>query len=66
MMRSLMVLLDHDKVTTYAEIRRIAEVETAFSLNYGLVISLFPVACKKYSVSYGGVYLEARKDGLIV
>ncbi|WP_041952156.1 nucleotidyltransferase domain-containing protein [Spirosoma spitsbergense] len=62
----LMVLLNDDKVNTYAEIRRIAEVETAFLLKFGLVISPFPVAYKKYSVSYRGVYQEARKDGLIV
>ncbi|GAB3761157.1 nucleotidyltransferase domain-containing protein [Spirosoma pomorum] len=62
----LMVVLNDDKVNTYAEIRRIAELEATFLLNYGLVISPLPVSCKNYLMSFGPVYQEARREGVVL
>lgn len=62
----LMVVLADEVVNTYAEIRTITNVETELLLKYGLVISPLPVSRKKYKASYGGVYQEARKEGLTI
>ncbi len=62
----LMIVLNDDKVNTYAEIRKIIDVETDFLLRYGLTISPLPVSSTTYKASYGGVYQEARKEGLHV
>ena len=62
----LMVLLNDETVNTYAEIRNITAVETGFLLKYGFPISPLPVSYKKYAVSLGGVYQNARKEGLLV
>ena len=60
----LMVVLNDEEVNTYAEIRNIIPTETELLLRYSLAISPLPVSSKKYSVSQGGVYQEARKHGL--
>lgn len=60
----LMVVLADEIVNTYAEIRKIANIETELLLKYGLAISPLPVSRKKYKASYGGVYQEVRKEGL--
>lgn len=62
----LMIVLNDDKVNTYAEIRKIITIETEFLLKYGLTISPLPVSFIRYKASYGGVYQEARKEGLYV
>lgn len=62
----LMILLNDNQVDTYAEIRKIMIVETGFLLKYGLLISPLPISSEKYRVSIGGVYQEARKEGLSV
>ncbi|WP_461133811.1 nucleotidyltransferase domain-containing protein [Spirosoma lituiforme] len=62
----LMVVLTDEVVNTYAEIRKITDIETEFLLRYGFAISPLPVSRKKYKASYGGVYQEARKEGLTI
>lgn len=62
----LMILLTDEQVNTYAEIRKIIEIEAKLLFRYGLAISPLPVSSKKYTTSYGGVYQEARKEGLSV
>ncbi|GAB2591462.1 nucleotidyltransferase domain-containing protein [Spirosoma areae] len=62
----LMVLLKDEQVNTYAEIRKIIDIETGFLLKYGLAISPLPVSYAKYKTAYGGVYQEARKEGVFL
>jgi predicted nucleotidyltransferase len=62
----LMIVLADEVVNTYAEIRKITAVETEFLLKYGFAISPLPVSYNKYNASFGGVYQEARKEGLLV
>jgi predicted nucleotidyltransferase len=62
----LMVLLNDEQVNTYGEIRKIMDVETEILLKYGLAVSPLPVANETYKTSRGGVYQEARREGLIV
>jgi predicted nucleotidyltransferase len=62
----LMVVLNDEQVDTYAEIRSIAELEAIFLLQYGLVISPLPVSHTSYLTSFGPVYQEARKEGVLV
>ncbi|QKZ14702.1 nucleotidyltransferase domain-containing protein [Spirosoma sp. KUDC1026] len=58
----LMVVLTDEQVDTYAEIRRIAELEATFLLQYGLAISPLPVSYANYLTSFGPVYQEVRKE----
>ncbi|SOD79762.1 nucleotidyltransferase domain-containing protein [Spirosoma fluviale] len=62
----LMILLNDEQVNTYAEIRKIIDIEVQLLLRYGLAISPLPVSYQKYKTSRGGVYREARKEGLLL
>lgn len=62
----LMVLLTDEHVSTFTEIRRITDIETALLLKYGVVLSPIPVSSKKYQTSSIPVYQEARRDGITV
>lgn len=62
----LMILLNDEDVNTYAEIRKIIDIEVQLLLRYGLAISPLPVSYRKYKTSVGGVYREARKEGLLL
>ncbi|ADB38864.1 nucleotidyltransferase domain-containing protein [Spirosoma linguale] len=62
----LMILLNDEDVNTYAEIRKIIDIEVQLLLRYGLAISPLPVSYRKYKTSAGGVYREARKEGLLL
>lgn len=62
----LMVVLNDETVDTFAEIRRISELEASLLLKYGLAVSPLPVPYGRYNKSIGPVYQEARKDGIPV
>ncbi len=60
----LMIVLNDERVDTFAEIRRISPLETRFLLDYGLVVSPL-VAYSRYKDSFSPIYQEVRKDGMV-
>ncbi len=62
----LMIVLNDEKVDTFAEIRRISPLETRFLLDYRLVVSPLPVPYSRYKDSCSPIYQEVRKDGMVL
>ncbi|QJD79178.1 nucleotidyltransferase domain-containing protein [Spirosoma rhododendri] len=62
----LMIVLNDERVDTFAEIRRISPLETRLLLDYGLVVSPLPVPYSRYKDSSDPIYQEVRKDGMVL
>ncbi len=62
----LMVVLNDERVDTFAEIRRISPLETSLLLTYGVAVSPLPVPYSLYKNSFSPIYQEVRKDGMVL
>lgn len=62
----LMMILNDEKVDTYAEIRRVSDLEANLLLTYGFVISPLPTSYTRYKTSSMPIYQEVRREGLLV
>lgn len=62
----LMMILNDEKVDTYAEIRRVSELEANLLLTYGFVISPLPTSYIKYKTSSTPIYQEVRREGILL
>lgn len=60
----LMVVLNEEPVIRPQEIRRIAPIQSALSLRYGLTLSVLPVGWNRYNTSQVPVYQAARQEGI--
>lgn len=60
----LMMILNDDKVDTYAEIRRVSGLEANLLLTYGFVISPLPTSYTRYKTSSMPIYQEVRREGV--
>lgn len=62
----LMLILNDEKVDTYAEIRYVSDLEASFLLTYGYVLSPLPVSYTNYTTSPKPIYQEVRREGLVL
>jgi hypothetical protein len=62
----LMIVLNDDRVNTYAEIFRLSEITMDSILQHGKAVSVLPTSIKRYHQSFGPVYQNARREGLFV
>ncbi|WP_293687343.1 MULTISPECIES: nucleotidyltransferase domain-containing protein [unclassified Spirosoma] len=62
----LMVLLNDETVNTYAELFRLSDITMDFILRYGKAVSVLPASVKRYQQSFGSVYQNARREGVLV
>lgn len=62
----LMIILNDEKVDTYAEIRCVSSLEANLLLTYGLAISPLPTSYEKYKTSYMPIYQEVRREGVFI
>ena len=62
----LMVLLNDETVNTYAELFRLSDITMDFILRYGKAVSVLPASVKRYQQSFGSMYQNARREGVLV
>jgi len=62
----LMIVLNDERVDTFAEVRRISPLETSFLLTYGVAESPLPGPYSRYKESLSPTYQEVRKDGRVL
>ncbi|GAB4021379.1 nucleotidyltransferase domain-containing protein [Spirosoma migulaei] len=62
----LMIVLNDEKVNTYAELFRLSEFTMDFILRYGKAVSVLPTSAQRYQQSFGPVYQNARREGLLL
>ena len=62
----LMIVLNDEKIDTIAEVWRLSDLHVDFLDRYGKIVSSLPVGFDRYRHSFGPVYQNARREGILL
>ena len=60
------VVINHPDIHPAAEILKITPLSLQLELKYGFMLSTLPVSWQKKQSAIQGVYLDIRKDGIVI